>query len=122
MSTNTPEALRLGLWLLRRGYSESCYSNIEYLEAAEELKRLHSENERLRQIIAYQGMDDTSAHMPKQADTDPNAPWLTEAHMLCTDYGIAHGDITGRLKALREKLQGMDDTADIPAILKRQAT
>lgn len=29
---------------------------------------LQAENERLRQLVAYQGMDDTAAHMPKQAD------------------------------------------------------
>lgn len=39
-----------------------------------------------------------------QDDADPNAPWLTEAHMLCTDQGIAAGHITERLRALREKL------------------
>lgn len=38
-------------------------------------------------------------------DADPNAPWLTEAHMLCTDHGVSQGHITGRIKALREKLE-----------------
>ena len=35
---------------------------------------------------------------------DPNAPWLTEAHMLCTDLGIEQGNITSRIKAVRESL------------------
>jgi hypothetical protein len=55
MSTNTPEALRLALLLDNAPYSCGCTN-----DAAEELRRLHSENERLRQLIAYQGMDDTA--------------------------------------------------------------
>jgi len=31
------------------------------------------------------------------ADTDTNAPWLTAAHALCSDYGIPHGHISARL-------------------------
>lgn len=42
---------------------------------------------------------------PLQADSDQNAPWLTEAHMLCTDHGIAPGNITDRIKTLRDRLQ-----------------
>lgn len=34
-------------------------------------------------------------------ETDPNAPWLTDAHTLCTDYGIAQGKIEVRIAALR---------------------
>lgn len=34
---------------------------------------------------------------------DPNAPWLTEAHLLCNDAGIPPGHISFRLKALRER-------------------
>lgn len=30
-----------------------------------------------------------------------NAPWLTQAHMLCTDVGIPQGDISWRLEVLR---------------------
>ena len=33
-----------------------------------------------------------------------NAPWLTTAHMICTDAGITHGPISERLEALRDKL------------------
>jgi len=32
------------------------------------------------------------------------APWLTEAHMLCSDMGIPQGQISWRLKVLRELL------------------
>ena len=38
-------------------------------------------------------------------DADPNATWLSEAHMLCTDQGIAQGNITERIRALRDKLE-----------------
>lgn len=41
-------------------------------------------------------------YVPPEAD--PNAPWLTEAHMLCSDHGIPAGHITDRLRALRQKL------------------
>ena len=33
-----------------------------------------------------------------------SAPWLSEAHMLCTDQGIEQGNITERIRALRDKL------------------
>ena len=55
MSTNTPEALRLAS-LLWGEFVDKTYLR----EAAAELRRLHAENERLRQLIAYQGMDDTA--------------------------------------------------------------
>jgi hypothetical protein len=35
---------------------------------------------------------------------DENAPWLTTAHIICSDAGIAHGHIADRLKSLRDKL------------------
>lgn len=38
-------------------------------------------------------------------ETDANAPWMSEAHMLCTDYGIAHGLLTDRIRALRRRLE-----------------
>ena len=40
-----------------------------------------------------------------QPDADPNAPWMTEAHMLCTDHGIPQGNLTDRIRALRDKLK-----------------
>lgn len=42
-------------------------------------------------------------HVYKQAiaDADLNAPWLTAAHMLCTDAGVEPGHITDRLEQLR---------------------
>jgi hypothetical protein len=33
----------------------------------------------------------------------PNAPWLSEAHMLCTDMGIPAGNISDRMRALQEQ-------------------
>jgi len=50
-----PEALRLAALLDNAPYSCACTN-----DAAEELRRLHAENERLRQLIAVQGMDDTA--------------------------------------------------------------
>jgi len=40
--------------------------------------------------------------IPRTNDSSENAPWLTEAHALCTDAGIEQGDITSRIRALRE--------------------
>lgn len=37
-------------------------------------------------------------------DSDHNAPWLSLAHAICADMGIAPGHITDRLQALRDKL------------------
>jgi hypothetical protein len=44
-------------------------------------------------------------------DGDPNAPWLSLAHMICSDAGIPPGHITTRLEALREKLDAPSDAA-----------
>ena len=60
MSTNTPEALRLADELCNLSYQEEAYCLDVFENAARELRRLHAENERLRQLIAYQGMDDTA--------------------------------------------------------------
>ena len=35
-------------------------------------------------------------------EADQNAPWLTKAHMLCTDHGVPQGGIEWRLEVLRE--------------------
>jgi len=46
---------------------------------------------------------------PPSADSDPNAEWLTTAHMVCADVGIAPGHISTRLESLRgqrESLRG----------------
>ena len=37
-------------------------------------------------------------------DTDPNAPWLTLAHIICADAGIPPGPIIERLEVLSNKL------------------
>lgn len=34
------------------------------------------------------------------AEADANAPWLTQAHMICTDHGIPQGNISDRLEML----------------------
>lgn len=39
------------------------------------------------------------------AAADPCAPWLSEAHSLCADHGIPPGNITERLRALRELME-----------------
>lgn len=39
------------------------------------------------------------------ADRDPNARWLTIAHNLCTDAGVASGHIADRLEGLRAVLE-----------------
>jgi hypothetical protein len=49
------------------------------------------------------GMVRPQASEPQEAD--PNAPWLTKAHMLCTDHGIPQGNLTERIRALRDKLE-----------------
>lgn len=38
-----------------------------------------------------------------------NAPWLTIAHTLCTDQGVAQGHISQRLFMLNRKLRGEND-------------
>jgi hypothetical protein len=34
-------------------------------------------------------------------EADPTAPWLTKAHMLCTDHGVPQGNIEWRIEVLR---------------------
>ena len=68
MSINTPEALRLADELYLTAYSLPGCNSIGEPEnvciyAASELRRLHEENKRLRQLVAYQGMDDTAAQL-----------------------------------------------------------
>lgn len=38
------------------------------------------------------------------AEVDANAPWLTQAHILCSDHGIPPGNISDRLSLLRIRL------------------
>lgn len=45
-----------------------------------------------------------AATVKELTDQDPNAPWLTEAHALCSYMGIPQGHITDRIRALRDKL------------------
>lgn len=46
-------------------------------------------------------------------DANPNAPWLSEAHMLCTDLEIPPGDITERIQALRKLMAPFIDAKAI---------
>lgn len=43
-------------------------------------------------------IDDLRSALQEQA---PDAPWLTKAHMLCTDHGIPQGHIEHRIDLLR---------------------
>ena len=47
---------------------------------------------------------ETREYLAAPDDSDYTADWLTTAHTLCTDHGIAQGHISERLEALREKL------------------
>ncbi len=55
-------------------------------------------------VQAAMGLRAETPAQPPSAGTatDPNAPWLTQAHMLCTDMGVPHGQIDFRLRVLRE--------------------
>lgn len=53
------------------------------------------------QIVAELAAQWGAAQAQREAE---NAPWLTTAHMICTDAGIVHGPIVHRLEALRDKL------------------
>ena len=57
-------------------------------------------------------------------EADPNAPWLTEAHMLCTEQGIPQGHIADRIKALRVALDAPEaaETASTEATLADDET
>lgn len=66
--------------------------------------RIDTLNKDRDEAIAQGRVDAITAWNARAPDTDPNAQWLTEAHMLCTDHGIPQGHITGRIQALREKL------------------
>ena len=53
---------------------------------------------------------------PSADDADPNAPWLTEAHMLCSDQSIPLGHITARIRALRDKLDADGKAGGEPVV------
>jgi phage terminase large subunit len=91
MSTNKPEALRLSD-AIEHAWFENAREDVIVEDVQNELRRLQSEVERLKIV----------------ADTDKASAdhWRAEA---------------GRLRQM-VAFQGMDDTADIPAILKRKAT
>jgi hypothetical protein len=50
-----------------------------------------------------------------------NSPWLTLAHLLCTDYGVPQGNIECRLQVLQELLAKRTEQQDaLIAELRRQ--
>ena len=57
-NTNTPK-----LEITDKELSDPVYMRAYLEELFSELRRLHAENERLIQLIAYQGMDDTAAQL-----------------------------------------------------------
>lgn len=65
---------------------------------AKEFHDHQSLRQRISQVVA-------SVRLKPSQDADPNAPWLTEAHMLCTDQGVPQCNITDRIRALRDKLE-----------------
>jgi hypothetical protein len=44
-----------------------------------------------------------------------NAPWLTKAHMLCTDHGVPQGHIEWRIDVLRELLEAQK-LPEVPSV------
>jgi len=52
---------------------------------------------------AKQALDQSVDANKMVQDADQNAPWLTEAHLLCSDHGIPQGNLTERIRALRDK-------------------
>lgn len=64
-------------------------------EAVEERNALRAELEAIRAA---------------KLDADPNAAWLTEAHVLCAEYGIPPGNLATRIKALRNWLHNEEPT------------
>jgi len=60
-----------------------------------------------------------AALQPQPSDQDPNAPWLSSAHILCTEHGIPQGEITERIDALRDKLSSPPSTEVLQAEIER---
>lgn len=55
-------------------------------------------------------------------DNDPNAPWLSLAHIICADAGIPPGPIFYRLEALRDKLDAWRQIPNIKEIIMTTKT
>jgi hypothetical protein len=54
--------------------------------------------------LPLRAMFDAGAEQGLQ-EASVTAPWLSLAHIICTDQGIPQGHITERLEQLRNKLQ-----------------
>lgn len=52
----------------------------------------------------YVHVSDYAALEARLAEVAANAPWLTQAHILCSDHGIPPGNISDRLSLLRIRL------------------
>jgi len=82
-------------------------------EAIQKALLLEAENARLEKLCAKQQKIinlQTQRHQEFQQlydDRDASAPWLSMAHVLCTDYGVKQGHISQRLLILRQKLVDM---------------
>jgi hypothetical protein len=46
--------------------------------------------------------------MEGAAEANPNAHWMTAAHILCSDYGVPHGLLTDRIAGLRREIEAKD--------------
>lgn len=67
------------------------------------MAQAYIEGETGKEIVALYKAQPAQGDLP---DADPNAPWLSLAHLICADAGIPPGHITARLEALRDKLDG----------------
>jgi len=63
---------------------------------------------------AREALSAAKAVQPQAQEADPNAPWLTKAHMLCTDHGVPQGNIEWRLDVLRELCPTQPQAQDKP--------
>jgi hypothetical protein len=58
----------------------------------------------VEQALEAENNELRAARARQTVDTSNNAPWLTLAHMICTDAGIEPGHIITRLQGLRDAL------------------
>ena len=71
--------------------------NGRYVDIDDALSVLHSAHPQASEPLSSELVPLSSE--PQEAD--PNAPWLTKAHMLCTDHGVPQGNIEWRIEVLR---------------------
>lgn len=61
-----------------------------------------------------------SAPQSQPADSNPNAEWLTTAHLICAEAGIAPGHISERLTELRDRLSAQPAIKDAAELGKAE--